>query len=156
MVRNENSSMKKWVNSPIFLNAALGFLSILLFFLLAALFTRVVYPRIVTERSDIESHLISSVIQLEVLNGCGLPGIASRFTNNLRKSGFDVVDSGNFERFDVEHSFIVNRSGNAENARRVARALGIPESRIIREVSPHFFLDVSVVIGADFDDLKLQ
>jgi len=148
--------MKKWFDSPLFLNALIGFLSFLLIFLLLALFTRVIYPRIHAERSDIESHLISSVIQIEVLNGCGLPGIASRFTNNLRKSGFDVVDSGNFERFDVEHSFIIDRSGNSENARRVARALGIPDNRIIREVSPHFFLDASVVIGADFDDLKLQ
>lgn len=148
--------MKKWFDSPFFLNASIGFLSFLLLFLLIALFTRVIYPRIQTERSDLESHLISSVIQIEVLNGCGLPGIASRFTNNLRRSGFDVVDSGNFESFDIEYSFVIDRSGNFENARRVARALGIPDNRIIREVSPHFFLDASVVIGADFDELKLQ
>jgi hypothetical protein len=148
--------MKKWFDSPFFLNASIGFLSFLLLFLLIALFTRVIYPRIQTERTDIESHLISSVIQIEVLNGCGLPGIASRFTNNLRRSGFDVVDSGNFESFDIDYSFVIDRSGNFENARRVARALGIPETRIIREVSPHFFLDASVIIGADFNELKLQ
>jgi hypothetical protein len=148
--------MKKWLDSPLFLNASLGFLSILLLFLLLALFTRVLYPRIQTERSDIETHLISNIIQIEVLNGCGRAGIATRFTNELRRSGFDVVDSGNFESFEVEHSFVIDRSGNIENARRVARALGIPSTRIIREVSPQYFLDASVVIGADFEDLKLQ
>ena len=146
--------MKKWLDSPFFLNASLGFLSLLLSFLLLALFTRVLYPRIQTERSDLESHLISNIIQIEVLNGCGISGIATKFTNELRRNGFDVVDSGNFETFDVEESFVIDRSGNIENARRVARALGIPSSRIIREVSPHFFLDASVVIGADFDDLN--
>lgn len=146
--------MKKWLDSAVFLNASLGFLSLLLAFLLLALFTRVLYPRIQAERSDIETHLISNIIQIEVLNGCGVAGIATRFTNQLRRSGFDVVESGNFESFDIDHSFVIDRSGNIENARRVSRALGIPDSRIIREISPHYYLDASVVIGADYEELN--
>jgi hypothetical protein len=148
--------MRKWVDSPLFLNASLGFLSLLLGILLIALLIRLFAPGLQTERSQLESHLISNVIQIEVLNGCGIPGIATRYTNLLRRAGFDVVESGNFESFEVKESFVIDRIGNIENARTVARAIGIPETRIIREVSPHFYLDASVVIGADFDELNLR
>ncbi|MCH8569496.1 MAG: LytR C-terminal domain-containing protein [Balneolales bacterium] len=147
--------MTKRSSTPFLINAGIIFSAGLLILLLAALAGRVIYPRIVPERTDLESHLISNVIQVEVLNGCGVAGVATRFTNHLRSLGFDVVSSGNFESFDLEHSIIIDRTGNRSNAARVARALGIDESRIIRETSPFFYLDATVVIGADHADLNL-
>ncbi len=138
--------------SHFLLHAALGFLSILLLVLLVALFSRMIYPRIVSERTEV-SHLLSDIIQVEVRNGCGEPGLATKFTSVLRKNGFDVVDSGNFDTFDITRSFVVDRSGNMENARRVARALGLSDDRIIREISPDFYLDATIVIGSDYESL---
>ncbi len=138
------------VNSTIFL------LSVVLVILVVALVTRVLTPRIETERDTSTSHLISDVIQIQVLNGCGVSGVASRFTSKLRRSGFDVVESGNFETFNVQKTFVIDRSGNLENARRVARALGIGDDQIIREVASGFYLDATVVIGFDYDQLNLQ
>ncbi len=139
-------------SSHFLLHAALGFLSILLLVLLVALFTRIVYPRIISERTEV-SVLLSDVIQVEVRNGCGVPGLATKFTSVLRQNGFDVVDSGNFDTFDITRSFVVDRSGNMENARRVARALGLSDDRIIREISPDFYLDATIVIGSDYESL---
>ncbi len=139
-------------SSLFLLHAALGFLSVLLLILVVALFTRIIYPRIVSERSEV-SVLLSDVIQIEVLNGCGVPGLATRFTSVLRQNGFDVVESGNFETFDITQTVVIDRIGNMENARRVAHALGVPEDRIISEISPHFYLDATVVIGADYETL---
>ncbi|MFO8030390.1 MAG: LytR C-terminal domain-containing protein [Cyclonatronaceae bacterium] len=144
--------MTEHQRSHYLLHASLGFLSILLLILLAALFTRIIYPRIVSERSDV-SVLLSEVIQVEVRNGCGVPGLATRFTSVLRRSGFDVVESGNFDTYDITRSFVVDRSGNLENAQRVARALGLSDDRIIREISPDFYLDATIVIGADYENL---
>lgn len=138
--------------SHFLLHAALGFLSVLLLVLLVALFTRIIYPRIDSERSE-TGILVSEIIQVEVLNGCGVPGLAGRFTTVLRSNGFDVVSSGNFETFDITESLVIDRNGNMENARRVAHALGIPESRILQEISSHFYLDASVVIGSDYEYL---
>ncbi len=140
-------------SSHYLLHAALGFLSVLLFVLLVALITRLVYPRIITERSD-SSELISEVIQIEVLNGCGVPGLATRFTNILRSNGFDVVSSGNFESFDITESLVIDRNGNMDNAREVARSIGIPENRVLQEISPDFYLDATVVIGSDYESLN--
>ncbi len=147
--------MRKWLSSPVFLNASIGILSVILFVLVAALISRVVYPRVLPERTDYETHLISNVIQIEVLNGYGEAGIATRYTNKLRNLGFDVVHSGNFESYDLEHTVVIARSNNKENARRVAQALGIDPRNILTETSPYYYLDATVVLGADHHLLKL-
>jgi hypothetical protein len=137
------------------LNSVIGFLSVLLLILIIALVTRLVYPRIVSERVVEDPALISEVIQMEVLNGAGVSGLANRFTSSLRTFGFDVVETGNFDHFNVPNTLIISRSGQMENARRVAQALGIQEQYILREEAPEFYLDITLVIGADFEKLNL-
>lgn len=141
--------------STLLLNAAIGFLGFLLFLLVFSLITRLFYPRIMADRADQDPALISSVIQIEVLNGCGIPGLATTYTSTLRGYGFDVVETGNFDHFNVEHTLVISRSNQIENARRVARALGVDEQYIIREVSGEFYLDVTLVLGADYEKLNL-
>lgn len=143
-------------SNPLLLNAAIGFLGVLLLILLFALGTRLLYPRIVAERAVEDPVLISRVIQLEVLNGCGVSGIANRFTDKLRSFGFDVVETGNFDHFNVENTKIISRSGNMEDARRIAEILGIEPQHILREESPDFYLDVTLIIGEDFESLNLN
>src|SRR5690554_1165736 len=118
------------------LNSAIGFLGVLLIILMAALATRLIYPRIVSDRASVEPALISNIIQMEVLNGCGIPGLATEYTGTIRSYGFDVVETGNFDHFNVQKSLVISRSGQMENARRVAAAIGISEERILREESP--------------------
>lgn len=96
----------------------------------------------------------SPVIQVDVLNGCGIAGAASSATTYLRARGFDVVEVRNFKTFDVETSMVVNRRGNADYARRVAYALGIARRNIVEQLNEDYFVDVSVVIGRDFASLK--
>ncbi|MFH5834018.1 LytR C-terminal domain-containing protein [Halalkalibaculum sp. DA3122] len=138
------------------LNAVIGFLSLLLVILLIALGTRVLFPRIENQRSEQTAELIGDIIQIEVLNGCGVSGLANDFTSLLRKNGFDVVETGNFENFDLEETIVVARTFNKENAQRVAEALGIEEKNIIIEASDDFYLDATVVIGSDYQSLTIQ
>jgi len=145
--------MSKWLKSAGTINFALILSSAVFLILLFAFISRIYYPRVSPERTQLETHLISNVIQVEILNGCGVAGIATRFTNEMRNAGFDVVESGNFERFDLEHSFVIDRIGNLDQARMIARALGIDENRIIRETSPDYFLDATIVIGHDYEFL---
>lgn len=150
----ENRDEKSTSTKNLYLNSAIGFLSVLLLGLLLALFTRIVYPRIVNQRAELPSELIGSIIQLEVLNGCGEAGIANNFTNLLRSNGFDVVEVGNFERFDVENTFVISRNASSDNAKRVANALGVSSQYIITEESNDFYLDVTVVLGKDYQKLN--
>jgi len=140
------------------LNALIAVLSAVLLILLAALISRVMTPRVEPERmgNPEEWRLIAQAIQVEVRNGCGVPGVASRFTDRLRRYGFDVIESGNFETFDIPRTLVIDRSGNLEHARKVATALGISYDQVIQEISPDFFLDATVVIGADFPNLNFS
>lgn len=138
------------------LNAVIGFLSLLLVVLLIALGTRLFFPRIENQRAEKATELIGSIIQIEVLNGCGVSGLANDFTSALRKNGFDVVETGNFENFDLEETIVVARTFNKENAQRVAEALGIKKQNIIVEASDDYYLDATVVIGSDYQSLNLN
>ena len=104
-------------------------------------------------RAENPAGLVSDIIQVEVLNGCGISGLAGDVRLFLRSAGFDVVGVGDYTSFDVDESFVIDRTGNAETARQVARALGLPEARVRTDVDPDLFLDASVVIGRDYATL---
>jgi len=94
------------------------------------------------------------IIQLDVMNGCGDPGMASRCSSYLRERGFDVVEMRNYRTFDVDESIVIDRNGERENAVRVARALGIGEDNIIQQINQDYYVDVTVVIGKDYGELR--
>lgn len=138
------------------LNSAIGFLSILLLILLFALGTRIIYPRIQNQRATLESNLIGEIIQVEVLNGCGVSGLATRFTSLLRDNGFDVVETGNFDNFDLEETIVISRTKSKDNARRIAQAMGVDDKNILVESSDDFYLDATIVIGSDYNNLNTE
>jgi hypothetical protein len=96
----------------------------------------------------------SEIIQLEVLNGCGAGGVGDRFTNFLRTNKFDVVNVSNYISFDVDKTLVIDRTGNLENAKKVASALGISKDNVVQQINRDYFLDVSLIIGKDYNQLK--
>jgi hypothetical protein len=87
-------------------------------------------------------------VRVEVLNGGGRSGMAREATDRLRDRGFDVVYWGNAGDFGEDSSLVLDRVGRAELARSVAEALGIGTVR--SEPDPNLLLDVSVVLGEDW------
>ncbi len=94
------------------------------------------------------------IIQMDVLNGCGARGAAARITSVLRNAGFDVVEMKNYKVRTMQKTLVVDRVGDLASARRVATTLGIAESNIIQQLNPDYFVDVSVIIGADYTTLQ--
>jgi len=95
----------------------------------------------------------SDIIQVEVLNGCGIGGVADRFTDFLRTNNFDVVNVGNYVSFDVDECLVIDRTGNMANAYKIAKALRIKNENVIQQLNKDYFLDVSIVIGRDYFNL---
>jgi len=95
----------------------------------------------------------STTLQVDVQNGTGIQGLGNKFMEYLRTSGFDVVEMGNFSSSDEKNSFVIDRVGNMKNAKRVAQALGISENFVIQQVNKNYFLDATVVIGKDYNEL---
>lgn len=96
------------------------------------------------------------VIQVEVLNACGAAGLADKFTDLLRSKKFDVVKTGNFASFDIDNSFVIDRSGNKNFAYSLADSIGIGRQNVIQQFNKNYYLDVTLVIGKDFNNYLNQ
>ena len=138
----------------------------LLIFILVVLIVYLSYSAYlkIVQRSDgevtvEEKEAPAEIIQLNVLNGCGVTGVADRFTDYLRAHNFDVVELGNYTvkgtvNYNVDETFVIDRIGNKANAYKVAKALGIENVKVIQQINEDYFLDVSLVIGKDYYKLK--
>lgn len=95
----------------------------------------------------------ADIIQVDVLNGCGVGGVADRFTEYLRTNNFDVVGIKNYISFDVDETLVIDRTGNLANAQKVAKSLGIKGENVIQQINKDYFIDVSLVVGRDYFNL---
>ena len=112
------------------------------FILLAVIFAIVV----------LQNHRVSSQkIRVAVLNGCGVSGVASKFTELLVAKGFDVIKTGNAENFNFVESIVVDRSGSYETAQKVATSLHI--KNCIQQIEEDQVEQVAVVIGRDYNEI---
>lgn len=137
----------------IFLNVIIILLAGVIIFMSYSLFTKI---KALTSDDEVKTDADkpSRIIQLEVLNGCGITGIAEEFTNYLRQEDFDVVQVGNYTSFEISNTLVVDRTGKKANALKVAETLGIDSKNVIQQMNNDYFLDVSLIIGKDFNHLK--
>ena len=134
------------------LNILLGVLVAVVAVLGYALVQRhVLSPPVDTTRSGPAA---GEIIQVDVLNGCGVSQGCVGVTSYLRARGYDVVEMRNYKTFDVPSSLVIDRSGDLETARKVAYALGVRSENIIQQINHDYYVDVSVVIGKDYASLK--
>lgn len=103
---------------------------------------------------DNNGAIASEIIQVEILNGCGVSGVADRFKDYLRKEGFDVVNVDNYIQFDVEETMVIDRIGNIANAKKVASSLKTKTDAVFPQLNDDYFVDVTIVIGRDYHKLS--
>ena len=95
-------------------------------------------------------------IRLQVLNGCGVKGLAKVVSPALRAKGFDVRETRNAGSFRYAQSLVMDRVGRPELAQAVADSLGIDRSRVTTEIARNLVdIDVTVIVGADYESLRL-
>ncbi|MDE2887480.1 MAG: LytR C-terminal domain-containing protein [Gemmatimonadota bacterium] len=94
-------------------------------------------------------------IRIEVLNGCGVAGVAEKVGRYLREAGFDVMTWKNADSFNYPETIVIDRTGNLENARIVAGAMGLRThiQQIVHD--PYRIEQVAVIIGRDYDRLDM-
>lgn len=93
-------------------------------------------------------------VEVEVLNGCGIPGVAEQFTDYLRDRGYDVVRFTNAQRYDYPRTLVVNRGTDITQARLVAQTLGVESNAVENMPDPSLQLDVTIVLGQDYSVLS--
>lgn len=96
-------------------------------------------------------------IDIEVLNGCGEPGLASRFSEFLRSERVDVVRSDNANHFEYNQTILIQRNENVEGLRLVAAALGFDinnHEQVKIEIDGDLDVDMTLIIGKDYRSIE--
>jgi hypothetical protein len=122
-----------------------------LFLVLVLFFYSIVYQRWLNPAPEAPLPVEQKVVKVEVLNGCGVAGLAKQVTDFLRLKGFDVVDMGNAENFEFPETLVVDRVGDIASAWRVARAMGV--NTVIQQKDEDLLLDVTLILGRDYHQL---
>ena len=112
----------------------------------------VIPPQLMVARQLFVEHPNQS-IEVEVLNGCGVPYLAAQTTDYLRSKHFDVVFSGNARNQQYQHTLIILRNEKVESFIKIANSFDIDYTDITHiQVTPDesLCLDVTVILGADY------
>jgi len=97
-------------------------------------------------------------VEVEILNGCGEPGLAAQFAEYLRSKRVDVVRSDNADHFDYPKTILIQRNENVEGLKVVAKALGFnikDKDRILTKIDPSMDADLTLIIGKDYHSIDL-
>ena len=151
--KTENNTEAKKSTTNLFLNLIIFFLVIVVAFLSISIVKKIKSNSAKTTHVE-NNNVQAAIIQLEVLNGCGVAGAAEKITDYLRNNRVDVVQMKNYSSFDIEKSLVIDRTGNKLNAEKIADLMGIERKYIVQQISNDYFLDVSLVIGKDYNQLK--
>lgn len=94
-------------------------------------------------------------VMVEVLNGCGVSGMAGKFSNYLRKKGIDVSYTGNAESMDNKKTYLVQRVKNKDKFKILNKVLNFSKQRVqVKDTAtPH--TDFTLVIGKDYKELEI-
>lgn len=106
------------------------------------------------DKNKNDNEVASAIIQIEVMNGCGVDGVAAKFTDYLRQKNFDVVQVGNYMSNSIDETLIIDRIGNRANTEKLANVLGVDKKNIIQQLNKDYFLDATLVIGKDYNKLE--
>ena len=96
-------------------------------------------------------------IEVEVLNGCGVPYLAAQTTDYLRSKHFDVVFSGNARNQQYQHTLIILRNEKVESFIKIANSFDIDYTDITHiQITPDesLCLDVTVILGKDYSTFE--
>ncbi|MCX6146042.1 MAG: LytR C-terminal domain-containing protein [Candidatus Kapabacteria bacterium] len=121
-----------------------------------AFITRVfVQPPVDSEISnELSKTTKQEVIQINIYNACGKTGLASKAQKVMRALGFDVVETSN-SNTQLDQTIIIDRVGDRISALKVAYALGVADSLVKTELDSSLYLRTTVLLGKDYNKLKL-
>ncbi len=149
---NNKSSRKTSSFSNTILTIIIAFLATVVVFLSYSLYMKI--RNVSDNRNKTNQEVASAIIQVEVMNGCGVEGVAAKFTNYLREKNFDVVQVGNYISSNIDETMIIDRIGNRANTEKLAEVLGIDKKNIVQQLNKDYFLDATLVIGKDYNKLE--
>ncbi len=93
---------------------------------------------------------LQNPIRVEVLNGCGVKGLAGKTAEFLRRKGYDVRDFRNAPR-SYQHTTIFVRNGDMASGEALAYTISLPQEMVKMENDPTLVdIDVTLILGHDY------
>ena len=97
-------------------------------------------------------------IKVEILNGCGIKGIAAKTSEYLRsKYRIDVVRSDNADKYDYSKTVIIGRNEDLDKILSILKAfdISINNSDHIRHAPDETLgVDVTIILGKDINSFQ--
>jgi len=150
----QNPDIQKW-----FLNLAIFSLSVVIVGFIFSMGKRLVQNPDKVVLSQVNEVIPDSVpyqgIVIEVLNGCGTPGLAQKFTNYLRSEGFDVIYTGNADHLNYSNTLLIERDDNSDKTKEVNEVLTLNPERINVNHDPSLHVDLTLILGKDYNRLPV-
>jgi hypothetical protein len=87
-------------------------------------------------------------IRVRVLNGTNIPGLAKKMRNALNREGINVIEFGTSPYPFMEHTVIINQSGDTNSVRKIAEFAGV--SRVHHIIDSSQLSDALIIIGKDY------
>ncbi len=89
-------------------------------------------------------------VSVEILNGCGVSGVAALFKDIVHEKTFDVLNTENAAHFKYDNTLIIARTDNIDSAFKLAEELGISREQVSLETDPSLSVDITMIIGHDY------
>ncbi|MBN1634511.1 MAG: LytR C-terminal domain-containing protein [Ignavibacteria bacterium] len=100
---------------------------------------------------------VAKFITVEVLNGAGESKLAYRVSEFLkRQTGVDVLKYDNFRTDDIQQTIVQSRDGDIQKAHKIAKIIGVEESRVNIVKGNELEAEVRIIVGKDFRRLKMD
>jgi LCP family protein required for cell wall assembly len=98
----------------------------------------------------------AELVRIQVQNGAGVQGLATRVSENLSTQGFLMTQAGDAPTF-YEHTYIFDYTGQPDTRRRLADLLGIDPNYVQATPSPDappapYRTDIVIVLGQDYNE----
>jgi len=107
-------------------------------------------------KEDVKHNIFQDTItvSVEVLNGNGEKGMASRVARLLKNRGVVVPRTANGAHFNYPNTVIVDWKGMSVESLTLARAINVSPQNIITYYKPKKTLDITIVLGKDWAELS--
>ena len=92
-------------------------------------------------------------VKVQILNACGIDGIAKKVKDYLVANGIDVTETGNYKGL-IDKTILLVKDGESQSLDRISDLLGIDKSSILKETGGTNRTINSVIIGKDYNVLK--
>lgn len=103
-----------------------------------------------TTPETLMANKVYATISVEILNGCGVSGLAALFKEIVHQKTFDVLNTENAAHFQYENTLVIARTDNTEAAYKLAEELGIAREMVRIDKDASLAVDITMIIGHDF------